>query len=98
MKLLEHLHGTGVVIVENGDEVTAKYDIRITQDEPEATAGVSPARAYKHVVGRVWSQNDPYFVLGHVRKILTLRMEDGRKIKFFHRDAEGNIGLTEWIG
>jgi hypothetical protein len=37
-------------------------------------------------------------VISHLRKTLTLQMEDGRKFKFFHRDIDGNIGLNVWIG
>jgi hypothetical protein len=98
MKLLEHLHGTGVVVVESGDEVRAKYDVRITRDEPDDRAGSAPATTFKHLAGRVWSDHDPYFVLSNYPKVLTLQMEDGRKFKFFHRDIDGNIGLNEWIG
>ena len=99
MKLLEHLYGTGVVTADNENEVRARYDVRITRDEPGPTSGASPAvAAFKHLAGRIWSEHDPYFVLSHCRKILTLQMEDGRRFKFFHRDLEGNIGLNEWIG
>ena len=96
--LLEHLQGTGMVTAPDGTEVRAKYDVRITRDEPDTGAGTSPAVGFKHLGGRVWSEHDSYFVLGHARKTMTLQMEDGRKFRFFHRDIEGNIGLTEWIG
>ena len=98
MQLLEHLQGTGVVTAENGDQMRAKYDIEITRDEPDATASAKPLTLFKHLGGRVWSEHDPYFVLSHVRKSMTIQMEDGRKFKFFHRDIDGNIGLTEWLG
>ena len=97
MKVLEHLHGTGLVTAENGDTERAKYDVQITQDEPTGV-GTPPATAFKHVGGRIWSEHDPYFVLSHVRKTLMLQMEDGRKFRFFHRDLDGSIGLKEWIG
>jgi hypothetical protein len=95
MKVLEHLQGTGVVTIENGAAVRAKYDVQISQDE---RAGVGTPPAFKHVGGWIWSEHDPYFVLNHARKTLVLEMEDGRKFRFFHRDLEGGIGLTEWIG
>jgi hypothetical protein len=98
MKLLEHLHGSGTVTVETGDEVRVKYDVRITRDEPGPQAGAAPVAGFKHLEGQVWSENDPYFVLGNLRKTMMLRMEDGRRFKFFHRDIDGNIGLNEWIG
>jgi hypothetical protein len=34
MKILEHLYGIGVVTAENEVAVRAKYDVKITQDEP----------------------------------------------------------------
>jgi len=98
MTLLEHLQGTGLATDPDGNEIRARYDIQITRDEPDACAGTPPIPAFKHLAGRVWSEHDPYFVLGHFRKTLTLQMEDGRKFKFFHRDLDGNIGLNEWIG
>jgi hypothetical protein len=27
-----------------------------------------------------------------------LQMEDGRKFRFFHRDINGSIGLSKWLG
>jgi len=96
MQLLEHLQGSGVVTAENGDRMTVKYDLQITRDEPEA--GRPPAVGFKHLGGQIWSEHDSYFVLSHARTIMTLQMEDGRKLKFFHRDLAGNIGLREWIG
>jgi hypothetical protein len=95
MKVLEHLHGIGVVTAENEGAVRAKYDIQITQDEPHPGACTPPVIAFKHVVGRIWSERDPYFVLSHARKSLLLQMEDGRKFRFFHRDLDGGIGLNE---
>ncbi len=98
MKVLEHLLGIGVVTAENEAAVRAKYEVQITQDEPDAGAGTRPVIAFKHVVGRIWSERDPYFVLSHARKSLLLQMEDGRKFRFFHRDLDGSIGLKEWLG
>ena len=93
MKLLERLQGTGVVTVQ-GQEIRAAYDISITQDD----AGTPATLGSKHISGQVWSAHDPYFVITHFRKVMTLRMEDGRKFQFFHRDDAGNIGLNKWIG
>lgn len=94
MTVLEHLQGTGVVTIEDGGEIKAAYDIRITQDD----SAKPPARGTKHISGQVWSTHDPLFVLSHFRKVMTLRMEDGRQFRFFHRDDAGNIGLNRWIG
>ena len=98
MKLLEHLQGTGEVTAPDGYTFWAKYDVQITRDEPDTRAGTLLVAAFRHLAGRIWSEHDPYFVLGHVRKTMTLQMEDGRKFRFFHRDVDGNIGLNEWIG
>ena len=72
MKLLEHLQGTGVVTAQDGNTLWAKYDVQITRDEPDTRAGMSPVAAFRHLAGRVWSEHDPYFVLGRVRKTMTL--------------------------
>jgi hypothetical protein len=98
MKLLEHLRGTGIVTYPDGGETRARYDIEITQDEPKAEPAVPPVVSYKHISGRVWSENDPYFVPTHIHKIMLLQMEDGRKFKFFHREIDGSIGLSQWLG
>lgn len=96
MTLLERLQGTGLVTTLDGKEIPAKYDIRITQDDSAAGVGTPPGR--KHISGEVWAANDPYFVPTHLRQNMTLQMEDGRKISFFHRDSDGGIGLHKWIG
>lgn len=54
--------------------------------------------SYKHVSGRVWSEDDPYFVPSHIRKIMLIQMQDGRKFNFFHREMDGSIGLSKWLG
>jgi hypothetical protein len=97
MKVLEHLQGTGVITSPDGD-VAAKYDVSITEDEPEGGQGTAPMAHFKHISGQVWSLHDPYFVATHFRKIMTLQMEDGRRFQFFHRDIDGSIGLKKWIG
>jgi hypothetical protein len=97
MKVLEHLQGTGVVTAPDGYEMRAKYDVQITQDEPGVGTGPPIVRS-KHISGLVWSAEDPDFVVGHLRKVMTLQMEDGRKFRFFHRDIDGNIGLDKWLG
>ena len=98
MKVLEHLEGTGLVTAPDENEMRATYDLQITQDEPEGGPGVPPGAGAKHISGRVWSAHDPYFVLAHFRKTMTLQMEDGRKFSFFHRDSDGSIGLRKWLG
>jgi hypothetical protein len=98
VKVLEHLKGTGTVTAPDGDETAAQYDVQITQDEPVSESNAPPGAASKHISGLVWSPVDPYFVLNHFRKTMLLRMEDGRKFKFFHRNINGSIGLSQWLG
>jgi hypothetical protein len=92
------LHGTGIVTDPDGIEMRAKYDLQITQDEPESGQGIPQVAGFKHVCGLVWSTYDPYFGLDHSRKVMTLQMEDGRKLRFFHRDIDGSIGFEKWLG
>ena len=98
MKVLEQMKGTGIVTGPDGDEMQAQYDLQITQDEPAAAQDAPPTVRSKHISGLVWSPSDPYFVAAHCRKIMTLQMEDGRKFKFFHRDLDGSIGFSKWLG
>ena len=98
MKVLERLQGTGIVTAPDGDEMRAKYDLQITQDEPEGGPGAPPMACSKHIAGLVWSTSDPDFVPTHFRTIMTLQMEDGRKFRFFHRGIDGSIGLNKWLG
>jgi hypothetical protein len=98
MKLLEHLQGTGVVTAPNGNEMRAKYDVQITQDEPEGGPSGPPIVRSKHISGLVWSPEDEYFVISHLRTVMTLQMEDGRRFLFFHRNIDGSIGLNKWLG
>ena len=46
----------------------------------------------------VWAQQDPSFVFVYFGQSMTLEMEDGRCLRFFHQDIDGNIVLNEWIG
>jgi hypothetical protein len=98
MKVLEHLHGTGLVTAPDGSEIRATYDVQITQDEPVDGTSAPPAAGSKHISGLVLAAHDQDFVPTHFRKVMTLQMEDGRKFNFFHRDFDGSIGLTKWIG
>jgi hypothetical protein len=98
VKVLEFLQGTGIVTAPNGEGIRAKYDLQITLDDPEGETGGVPVVRYKHISGHVWSEIDPYFVSAHARKIMMLQMEDGRKLNFFHREMDGSIGLSKWIG
>ena len=98
MKVLERLHGNGIVTAPDGIEMRAKYDLQITQDEAEAGQGAPRVAGSKHVCGLVWSTCGPDFRSNHSRKILTLQMEDGRKLRFFHRHIDGSIGFEKWLG
>ncbi|HEY2012348.1 MAG TPA: hypothetical protein VGH38_02555 [Bryobacteraceae bacterium] len=98
MKLLEHLQGLGVVTTQDGKEILANYDIRITQEEMEAGSAAASHPGAKHISGQVWSPQDPSFAITHYREHMTLKMEDGRRFVFFHRDGSGKIGLDKWIG
>jgi hypothetical protein len=98
VKILETLKGIGIVTIPDGGELRAQYDLQITQDEPPEGADAPPTVHYKHICGRVWSGDDPYFVPSHVRKVMQLQLQDGRKLNFFHRELDGTIGLSKWLG
>jgi hypothetical protein len=98
MKILEQLRGAGMVTSPDGEEMRARYDLKITQDESAGGPTTPGTVNYKHITGRVWSEYDPYFVPSHIHKTMLLQMEDGRKFKFFHREMDGTIGLSKWLG
>jgi hypothetical protein len=74
VKILEQLKGTGTITSPDA-EMRAKYDLQLTQDEPAVEPNVPPTVSHKHIAGRVWSENDPYFVPTHIHQIMLLQME-----------------------
>ena len=95
---VQRLNGTGIVITGRGRQIPVEYHLSFPQNDP-ATATGDPAKAkLKEFSGQVWCPYDGSFVSVHSGKILTLRLEDGRQLRFVHQNRDGAIAVTEWLG
>jgi len=93
----KRLSGTGTVTTGRGKTISVEYHLSFTQDGDKP--GQRPSKAeLKTLSGQVWCPYDGSFVSVHQGKILTLRIEDGRQLRFMHRNRDGGIAVTEWLG
>jgi hypothetical protein len=94
---VERLKGTGTVTTRRGKEISVQYHISFAPDDASET-GDSPESGLKAFSGQIWCPYDGSFVCVHSGQTMTLRMEDGRKLCFSHRDRDGGVTVTKWIG
>ncbi|MEO8367598.1 MAG: hypothetical protein ABI806_00155 [Candidatus Solibacter sp.] len=73
-----------------------QYELCLGRTVPNAASG--RANFPRSVRGVVSAQQDPSFVFVYFGQSMTLKMEDGRCLRFFHQDIDGNIVLNDWIG
>jgi len=95
MRHLETMKGHGTMTSNAGEQVAARYDLHVYQDEIHAGTLDNPGATIpgmKEIRGTV----QPVRFFGE--NGLTLEMQDGRKLKFFFTDTHGNIALNSWIG
>ncbi len=94
-KVVERLSGAGTVYREDGDLLgNAQYDLRVyqefkdvgTKDGPELLPGL------KDIEGHVTGLDN--FALTNEGAKLTLRLEDGRSLRFYVTDLDGRIGAS----
>jgi len=97
-RVIERLKGTGLVTTERGKESSARYHLSLIQDEIDSAPGDQPQLGPMNFTGQVWCPHDGSFVAIHQGQTMTLRMEDGRRLRFTHRNRDGGITVTEWIG
>lgn len=97
-RVIERLKGTGLVTTERGKESSAKYHLSLTQDESDSGPGDQAQLGPKNFTGQIWCPHDGSFVAVHQGQTMTLRMEDGRRLRFTHRNRDGGITVTKWIG
>lgn len=92
----ERVHGNGLVTTDQGRQIPVQYELSLGSPVPNAESRSTncPCR----VRGLVWAQQDPSFVFVYFGQSMTLEMEDGRCLRFFHQDIDSNIVLNEWIG
>jgi hypothetical protein len=92
--------GSGIVTTGRGKKINVAYQLCFPQDDSGAapSAAISPAAArLKEFSGQVWCPYDGSFVSVHQGQVMTLSMEDGRRLRFFHRNRDGGIAVTEWL-
>lgn len=97
-RVIDRLKGTGLVTTDRGKESSARYHLSLTQDEIDSGAGGQPQFGPKNFSGQIWCPHDGSFVAVHQGQTMTLRMEDGRQLRFTHRNRDGGITVTKWIG
>ena len=94
MRCLETMKGSGIVTANDGQQVPVRYELSVYQHEIPAGSMEDPdakISGLKEVRGTI----DPVCFFGEV---LTLEMQDRRKIKFMFTDMMGTIALNAWIG
>ena len=95
---VRRLNGSGIVITRRGREISVEYHLCFPQIDPTAVNEDPSKSAVKDFSGQVWCPYDGSFVSVYSDKILTLRLEDGRRLRFVYRNRDGAIGVTEWLG
>ena|SRR5579863_5188673 len=94
LRPVERLNGTGIVITKSGKEISVQYHLCFSSEATEA----EEASGVKELSGQVWCPHDGSFVCVHSGQTMTLCMEDGRRLRFAHRNRDGGISVIKWIG
>lgn len=97
-RVIERLKGTGLVTTERGKEISVKYHLSLVQEEIESGSVEEAHLGPKTFAGQIWCPHDGSFVAVHQGQPMTLRMEDGRQLRFTHRNRDGGITVEKWIG
>jgi hypothetical protein len=94
MRHIETIEGNGTVTTNTGERVGVHYTLNVFQKDIPATSHSNPfgsASGMKEIHGHV----EP---VGFFGQILTLEMQDGRKLKFFFTDGRGSISASGgWV-
>jgi hypothetical protein len=98
LRPVERLNGTGTVITKSGKEISVQYHLSFAHDSANGESEDAPPAGMKDLSGQVWCPHDGSFVCVHSGQTMTLCMEDGRKLRFSHRDRDGAISVIKWIG
>jgi len=94
---VQRLSGTGSVTTWRGRQISVEYHLSFPQAQNDASDTPSAA-AVKEMSGQVWCPYDGSFVTVHQGKTLTLRIEDGRQLRFLYQNRDGGIAVVEWLG
>ncbi|MGA2133532.1 MAG: hypothetical protein ABSH50_14655 [Bryobacteraceae bacterium] len=92
------MNGSGTVTTGRGREISVEYHLSFPQIDPTAVTEDPSKSAVKDFSGQVWCPYDGSFVSVYSGKVLTLRLEDGRRLRFLYQSRDGAIGVTEWLG
>ena len=95
---VKRLSGTGIVTTGRGKEISVEYHLCFSQDDTGSQTEAPSKASMKEFSGQVWCPYDGSFVSVHLGKVMTLSIEDGRRLRFFHRNRDGAIAVTEWLG
>ena len=97
MRQVEHLQGKGIVTTDQGKVISVEYDIQITKEGVDGGHERASNQGLKNTSGVVDSSQDSSFILVYFGQSMTLQMEGGRRLRFFHKDIDGNIVLNHWL-
>ena len=97
-RVIDRLKGTGLVTTGRGKEISVKYHLSLAQDEIDSGAVEQSQFGPKMFSGQIWCPHDGSFVAVHLGQPMTLRMEDGRQLRFTHRNRDSGITVEKWIG
>jgi hypothetical protein len=89
------MKGHGTMTSHAGEQVAVRYELHVYEDEIHAGTLDNPGATLpglKEIRGTI----QPVRFFGE--NGLTLKMEDGRSLKFFFTDTHGSIALNSWIG
>jgi hypothetical protein len=97
-RVIDRLKGTGLVTTGRGKEISVKYHLSLAQDAADSGAVEQAQLGPKTFSGQIWCPHDGSFVAVHLGQPMTLRMEDGRQLRFTHSNRDGGITVEKWIG
>jgi len=94
----QHLNGSGIVTTGRGREISVEYHLFFPQNDPKVPDQDPSKLPPKEFSGQVWCPYDGSFVSVHAGKTMTLKLEDGRRLRFLHSNRDGGIAVLEWLG
>src|ERR1035438_7378469 len=94
-RVIDRLKGTGLVTTGRGKEISVKYHLSLAQDAVDSGAVEQAQLGPKRFSGQIWCPHDGSFVAVHLGQPMTLRMEDGRQLRFTHSNRDGGITVEK---
>ena len=97
-RAFQRLNGGGIVTTRRGREITVEYQLCFPKHDPTGPEEDPAKSAPNEFSGQVWCPYDGSFVSVYSGKTLTLRLSDGRRLRFFHKGFDAGVTVTEWLG